>query len=375
MPNQVLTIAPLQQKRRLHTTIQYSSGNTKPEKLQKGLVIRRLLLRLKGTITVAAADNVKANWDRGGEWALIKTLKIIVNSNQVIRQFTGYDLFLFHFLTMMRRPHISPLIGSGVVLAKTDTTPHFDSVICIPFSDPWSIKPLDTALNTSDYNDIRIEVEWNAIANVCGGTTGSTDASATLDVHADEFEAPAGSDYASDSGSFLPTTIRPVYQSGNGATDVTFDLGTGPSCRGLLINLSTTASSRTTDKPDIATNLKLTRGPETIIDQPAQVIYQDGWRRHGFLFNDALNRPSAITGSGFPPVNTVTAQADQGGYANLTMSELSDLRASYWIDLCPDGYFTEAIATQGLPDFKLIVSTNATVDVAVFPWFLYSAQR
>jgi hypothetical protein len=96
------------------------------------------------------------------------------------------------------------------------------------------------------------------------------------------------------------------------------------------------------------------------------------------IWNSALQPPAAVTNGGYGPSNTIedgssanTDVPDQGQYEFFGCSELSDLRAWYWVDLAPDGYLSEAVGTMGYPNFDLQYTATGAVDVKVFPWSLY----
>ena len=122
-----------QVRKRFLKTIQYQSNGKWPESLSRGMVYRELYLRLKGTVTVAAASNTAANVKRGDEWGVVKKIEISANNTDVLRSFSGNDLWWINRFFYGSNPKVSPsLLDTGVA------NPVFDSVLVMPFWMPNS---------------------------------------------------------------------------------------------------------------------------------------------------------------------------------------------------------------------------------------------
>ena len=95
-------------------------------------------------------------WNRGDELSLIKSIRIVANANDVLREFSGAELSVLNFyMNRCVRPRLAPIIGSGIILASTDDH-HFDTFLRIPFYDPFPgvWKPMDTVLDARALGDL-----------------------------------------------------------------------------------------------------------------------------------------------------------------------------------------------------------------------------
>lgn len=350
---------------RQHAISVTTFGAKEVRQLRKGNIAREMLLRLAGTLTyAAAAQNIASTLARGDEWALIDRLDIVVNASTVIRQFYGWQLKAFNHVVYASWPTVSPFLGDGATAA-----PAFDSTIAIPFWLPFPFAqfPMDTALDTSQLQDFRIEITFAAAAAI-NSANPPTAVAATLEIATYE-----------SAGVALKNTDLRIYNifeavsAANAALPV--QLPVNKMYRGFLINfaaagLPTSADiapyNRATGAANAAyntatgiTNVALKSGPYTYRDIPAQMLLD--WTRQRDGITKEINPNAAQTG---------VPSLVNPPFVNPSRSTAFREDGWIWLDLCQDGYNSEAVDALGLTELYLEFNVAAAGQITVMPFEL-----
>jgi len=318
--------------------------------LGKGMLYRELMLRFYGNITWTAPLNVAANIGRGDEWALIDRIDIFVNGNDLIRTFSGPMLRIINQMweNSFSRPSLT--FGDGATAAPT-----FDSTLVIPFWQPQSFRPMDTALDSSKVSDFRIEITIASTAQFTSATA-PTAIAANIDILSLE---SFGVDPSSVFSEMRLYQIQQTISGVNSAYQV--QLPVGPLYRGFFFNAFTTGTGYTTaDLPNAITNVKITSGTTVFRDIPWAVLrdwqrQRIGWRRD--FVQQAANSPAVATAGGV--------------YLRTAKSSLVDEDSVAFLDLCQDGYMTEAIDTYGFSELNLEFHVAAACSLWIVPIQVY----
>jgi len=252
-----------QVRRRNQKTIAYSTGNKVSEDLSRGMVYRELHLRLSGALTATTANNVYANILRGDEWAVVKKIEIIANGTQTIKSLSGATLRWLNFFWYGRTPRVSILLGAG------GANPTFASTLILPFWMPRSVRPIDTALDSRQLSDLKIEVTWGSHTDIAAAATGFTTAP-TLRVDSIEsfnIEGPVAMGRLWE--------IEKTVTATNSQFQV--QLPVGGMYRGFYMNTTDAA----VEQGDILNNFKWKSGTTVFADVNDEVLKDVNHLRHG----------------------------------------------------------------------------------------------
>lgn len=311
------------------------------QQLGRGMIYRELALRLSGTLTFAAgASNAVANLGRGDEWSIIDKIEIIKNGSDVVRSMTGTQLRFLNRLFYGTTGRLSTTWGDGSTAA-----PSYDSTLILPFWQPLSVKPMDTALDSSRCSDLRIEVTLSSAAAITTGTA-PTSVAGTLDVISLE---SFGVDFLGSE-----CKIFPLQQVVSGATPAyQFPLPVTSLYRGFFINVANGANSSSSDLPSAVTNIIIKSGTTPFRDIPFPVLRD--WQRQRLGWCRELVQNVAAT----KPVT--------GSYQNIVRSSLADEDAWVFLDLVQDGYMAEGIDSVGFSEIFLEFNVAAACTITVLP--------
>jgi hypothetical protein len=339
-------------RRRFQKTITYQSNGQRTEDLGRGMVYRDLILRLKAKPTLTAANNLSDDVDRGDGWGVVKLIEILANNNQVIRSFSGNQLWWLNYFTLGTVPPITPTLGDDDGAGGGTANPQIDVCLVLPFWMFRSVRPLDTALDSRVLSDLKIRVTWGTFTDIHDDASAWT-TEPTLDVHSLESANIKG-----------PFALQTIYSMSKiiTATDSKFQifLPVNDVYRGFLINTTDAG----VDADDILNNVKIKSGTTVFFDCPAEVIQQyDGWLHPGIAhpIDNLLN----TTG-----LDRVEATGAMNIYNKLQRSDKSNQGGWYFIDLVTDGYLSDAIDTLGFSEFylELDVTVGAgTTQIDVLP--------
>lgn len=323
-----------QVRKRFQKTIQYQSNGKWPESLSRGMVYRELYLRLRGTVTVAKAANVVANIKKGEEWGVVKKIELIANNTDVLRSFTGNELWWFNRFYYGAMPRVTP----GLVDTGTDN-PAFDSVLVMPFWMPNSLRPIDTALDSRVLSDLRLEITWGTHTDINSAASGFT-VNPTVDVLSlESFNV---------TGPFSQSRLYTIQQD-IAATNpqLQIQLPVGPMYRGFFFNMDNAGA----DDPALLTNVKILSGTTVFADQPAPVIQQSQEIR-----------------------TDIQREFSGTAYVEPRPGSTTNKQNAWWFyDHVTDGYNSEAIDTLGFSEFTLELAVTKGAGVTtlkVFPLVL-----
>lgn len=303
--------------------------------LSRGMIYREIMLRLQGSPTLTGVNNTRANTLIGDEWGCVKRIDIVANGTDVLRTFSGDDLWWLNRYYYGLNPRVSPTIGDG-----STANPSFDSTLLIPFWSPRSVKPLDTALDSRELSDLRLEITWGTFTDVNSAATAWT-TNPSLEVASYE-------SFGVDGPFSLKRVFKQIAQPSAANTAYRVDLPVGPQYRGLLIN--TKNSANTTDSSSIITNIKLVSGSTVFVDLSENMMFQYASIKNDLTFNITRATATGIQYQIDPKASTASVE-----------------RSWYMLDLVGDGFLTEAIDTYGLSEFYLEFNVTGAGSINILP--------
>jgi hypothetical protein len=319
---------------RRQTPVTYTGSGTKQVvALSRGMVYREILLTLTCAPTLTAANNTLANALRGDEWGCVKRIDIIANGSDVLRSFTGAQLWWLNRNYYGINPRVLPTLGDGATANPTLT-----STLMIPFWTPKSHTPLDTALNSAELSDLRLEITWGTFSDINSAATAWT-ANPTINVGSME-------SFGLDGPFNLARVFTQTAQPSGANSEYRVDIPVGPMYRGFLINTSTGG----TDTEGLITNFKLVSGTTVFYDQSEDQVRDVQYMRNSLVI--PFLRPTA-SGIGYTP--------------RLKNNPQENERAWYAIELVTDGYTTEAIDSYGLSELYFSFNVSAAATIVVVP--------
>lgn len=324
-----------QVRKRFLETVSFQSNQKQSERLPRGMILRELYLRLEGAATVTGVNNTQANTDPADEWGVVKRIDIIANNTDVIKSISGRALWWLNKMLYGVNPRVTPALGDGAT-----ANPPFDSVLVLPFWMPGTIRPMDTALDTRELSDLKIEITWGTFTDINSAATAFT-TNPTLKAYSlESFGA---------TGPFSQWRIFEIEQeiTANNAR-FQIQLPVGPIYRGFLVNTTDAG----VEQNDILNNLKIVSGTTVFHDLPESVMRQAVDIRQGMVRG-----------------------LDDGASAAFTEDKRSteaNRDAWYWIDMVTDGFLSEGIDTLGFSEFEL--ECDVTVGAGTTKIFVYPQQ-
>lgn len=330
---------------RQQETIPYAANDRQVIELGRGMIYRELALTLAGQITLAAAGNTAAATLRGDEWAVVRRVELILNGSDVVRSLTGDELYWLNRQYYGSCPRLEPTIGDAITV-----NPAFESTYLLPFWSPRTIKPFDTVLDSSKVSKIELAVTWGSELTINAAATGWTVAP-TMRVHSSESYGVTGD--------FSLSHINRITQSPAGANpDYIVRLPTGGYVyRGFLINAQT-AAAPPVDSGAIINRIRLQSGPTVFFDAEEASLRQWNNLRNGL--DDGLNHEDAAAAMAYSILRRNTKASPLGWY---------------FVDLCGDGYQSEAIDTAGISELNLSLDIAAAGNIVVLPLALIPPRK
>lgn len=305
----------------------YRANRSDSQPIPGGMLLREMLLRLKFTLTTSA-NLAAAAILAGGEWGLIKTISIKAGT-EVIAEYSGEELRLMNMFWWGDRPRPRLTLGA--------TSTAVDSTLILPFWDPGIRRPIDTALNTSGYGNLRIEVVWNDYSAVASTATAFA-VEPTLEWY---MEASTG---APDNMQVLETRVQRITQAGpaGAQTDFAIPLQTGNvAIRSILLYCKNASN---VDLPNLITDIKL-KSLNTLILEGKFATFRDQSLKRAQL--------AELVASGAKASICQDAGFDLDNYL-------------YW-DFCKDGgngggLLSEAFSTFKLSDLRILLTSTAQIN-------------
>jgi hypothetical protein len=333
------------------------------QQLSRGYIYREMVLRMNGQMTIPAAATdlaTRATIGKGDEWSFIDRVEVIANGTDAIRSFRGSQLMALNRFLYGRYPRLAQAAGYFDNNARVAS---FDSTLVIPFWTPNAYRPLDTALDSSQLSDLRIEVTTSSQANVVASGVGVT--SANLDICSLESFGVKGN--------FAGSRIYPIQAVVAGANNAfQVQLPVTSMYRGFLINAATTSATpdRGADLPNAITNVQLKSGTNVFRDIPWRILQDWQYLRTNSdrQFVQNIDWP---TGTYAAPasVQANTAEFTNTGSSFLDARLSSNYHEDGWayMDLANDGYLMESIDTLGLSELYLEFNVTAPCTITVIP--------
>lgn len=328
---------------RKHGTVTFLANQQQYISLSRGTLFREIYLRYKGTPTCTLGNNTAANTKRGDEWGAIKKIELVANGTDVLRSITGEELRMLNFYWYGNPPRITAGIGDGAT-----ANPPFDSVLILPLWTPQIARPFDTILDTRNFTDLRLVITWGDYTDINASATAWT-VNPTVEVRVLES--------AGVNGQFAIRRMQRMVQTVSAANaELKIDLRTGPIFKGFYIN--TQATGGATDSKTILNNVKVVSGPTVFFDSDPQTILQSTRLRRDIplLYERALN-------------------SGTGGIGRFGQSTSADADAWYWVDLCPDGYLSEAVDSAGMQEISLLLDVSGASQIIVIPDEIFPVRQ
>lgn len=307
------------------------AGGTQIIQLNKSLVYRYLYINLQCQPTLTAGNNSVANTARGDEWGVVKRLRIIANSSDVLYDMTGDQLWWFARYQFGTDPLVTSILGNG-----STANPTINSVLAIPFVDRRARKPYDTAYDSGGLTDFRIELTFGNYTDINTAATAWT-AQPVIVVTTCE------SELGTYTPLFIPRRVAQQQIVAGASTAYRFPLDVGPIYRGLLINATTNASPAV-DTAGLITNVRVVSGSTIFADLDEQSLYQGV----GTL-EQSLDFEQKATGASAGVISQLSPRVNPN----------ANTKAWYNLDFLTDGYLTEAINTSGLNEFYVEFALSA----------------
>lgn len=317
-------------RRRKQRTVNFQANSKVSEPLSRGMVYREIFLRLQGQPTLTALNNTAAKTQRGDEWGVIKEINLVANHTDVIRTIDGNALWWLNWFLYRKAPKVEVTLGDGAT-----ANPSFDSTLILPLWFPQSFKPIDTALDSRQLSDLKVEILWGDFDDINSDATAWT-VEPTIEVHSLEaFNV---------TGPFSQWRIFPDERE-IVASNPRFQilLPVGPMYRGFMMNFTDAG----VDAGDILNNLKVKAGSTIYADLPREVLKQ--------VHEERVALPRSFSGT---------------AYDDLRIGNDNSLDGWYFYDHVTDGRLSESIDTLGFSEFELELDVTigaGTTKVIVYP--------
>jgi hypothetical protein len=331
-------------------TLNYSANGFETQEVSRGGILHALFLKLTGQLTCTGANNTRANTLRGDAMALIRKLRVRVNSQENVLELDGPGLIAdCEFLSGAKPRDLTGTLGDGAT-----ANPSFTVVIPLLFSVPRRKfrLPIDTALDcrASVMSKLEIEIDWKDHLAINASATGFTTAPRIIVESQKSFDADPKM-----SPGYLRRFLQAQTLSATNPKEIV-RLATTQSYYGALINTTDAGA----DSSAILNRIKLVSG-SNIFEDHDPVILNDGygriWQGH---------RSRAFSGAAF-------------GYLDPMISTKWSDRAWYPVEIPFDGNLGELQPAQGLNE--LVFELDATVGggttvISTYPYqFVMPAVR
>lgn len=287
--------------------VPFTASQQEQLELNKGMVYRELYLRLTSQPTVTAANNSQANTLSAEQWGLLQRIEIVANHTQVIRAFTGEELWWLNYFWYGRSPQIDATLGDGAT-----ANPSLDNLLVLPFWIPQSVRPAETQLDARTLSALHIRVNWGTFTSINSAATAFT-TDPVLNVHSMEAIGVRG-----PFNLWRQYRIQETISATNSERQTELRVG-DIVYRGFLIHVQDAA----VDQNDIINNVKLVSGTNVYVDVDGLVLQQLTPGRLG--------------------LETLVAHR----------SSSRALAGWYYLDLVTDGFMSEALDALTLAELYL----------------------
>jgi hypothetical protein len=363
---------PQQVRWRKQGIVPYFSGQLSTVQLARGMVYRTLALRLQASIVTSAAGTIgtaltNPGVGAGGIWDVCPTIEIIANGSDSLKRFSGLELRelnKYWYSTPARPDGWLPFPSSGTTIANIDST------LMMPFWMLKAIRPLDTALDSRLLSSLQLNVTWGNVFNVvssayvpvAANTAAFAAGSPTMQIYSNESFDPTKTQAFSQFRVFKQ--IDTADFAGGAVTQVPYQLPVGQMYRAFYIHCQNTPATTgastglAVDSPGVTSAVgteggPTARGPLSAIRVKSGTTVFADWDANvwqaTYGLQDAVLRTE----------DTAGVQIEQGGL--MATGSLYNPDAHYFVDLCTDGFMSEAIDTIGMAEIHLEFDTLAAI--------------
>lgn len=227
-------------------SIPFSDNGVATLDIPRGFLMRNLLCRLSGTLTVGGANYTTIAAE--APYTLIQRVEVIADGRDTIKSLTGAQLFA---LTAAYFGGLPPFTPPGVAVGAQP----FSAFFVIPFASPLARSPIDTLFDTRRYEQVQLRVTFgvgNGAAGVdtdfgdAAGATTSAVANCAIDVVVDQTAEPSKELFSIYRQSFIEQILTAS------TTDFDFNIPVGNTIRSLMIR--STVGDRLTAAGLVPTN-------------------------------------------------------------------------------------------------------------------------
>lgn len=300
----------------------YQANGKQTVKIGRGGQILSLIIVQTCQPTVTGANNTAGNTLRGDDLGVLSHIRLFGNDGLPLLDLDGPDLRWKNYLADTGVPvRVNSTLADGAT-----ANPSLTSVIEIPFELTRTIKPFDSALDTTRYTDMTLEFTWFDHTKINSAATGFTTNPAyevyTLEV------PPHDHPYLRKRWIKLTKTFA-------GAGTQRLDLDQGPEYRRFLIN----TQSGGNDTTGLFSRVRLNSGGRIKLNLSEAALRETMKRRYGLLDGQTITK------------NTVEKQDAWYLMENVTL----------------DGYATQALDTERIATnyLEFDLTGAATVNVLV----------
>lgn len=307
----------------------FSDNTVQSMDLQRGIVLRELVLHLKGAPTLTAANNTTANLKRGGPFELFKTISIIVNGSEIIRQFSGAELMVRNLFWYGMPPKAETTFGDG-----STANPSFDRVLRIPFWMPRIHNPQSTLLDARRLAALQLQVSWGTWTDINGSATAWT-TTPTLEVY-HEYVMPFEGTQIGPFHTWREYDLSTAYSATS--TGAVVNLPVGQLYRGFVVNTPVGSGSAAVDTTGILNEFRFKSGSTVYYDAIEVMIRERAYQQMS-MEAQTYRYLSVLTGG--------------ASFANICRSANFNLDAWYWIDFVSGGSLSDGIDTLGFAQLTM----------------------
>lgn len=300
----------------------YVANGQDTQTIPGGFLLREMVLRLNYTLTTSSALAAAAILP-GAEWGVVALIQILAGT-EVIKEYTGEELRIMSAIKYHQWPR--PRLALGA------TSTPVNSVVTLPFWDTLARKPIDCALNTSAYGNLRIVVKWADATKIASTGTVFTVAPSI------DWTMETSTGYKGQL--FETRTARQIATTVPQQTDYPIVLTTGlVAIRSLLIYAK---DSSNLDDPNLITTVKLKSLNTLLIEGTFAGLRDNAWQRLEL-------RDQVSAGAALSPMQEPSFNMDNW----------------LFIDFAKDGYLSEAFPTFRINDLRVLLTTTGAIPTIV----------
>lgn len=133
------------------------NGESRLDLKMKPNLLRDLMLHLRFNATIVTGDNVDGDFPLG----LIRNIQIRASNGLLLKTFSAYQIFIMNKYMAGTRPDASTV--AGITL---DAATDYHADIKIPFELLDQVFPEKTVLNTNEYNELTLVIQWGSGLNL-----------------------------------------------------------------------------------------------------------------------------------------------------------------------------------------------------------------